>query len=177
MHDLSDCTVYPELEPFELDTHNLDRLILIFTVGIFNLRIYTTRDIKVFITAWSWDSKVLSSATTIHCIFRTNNWGSSLGIGLLNIQVLLKNTSSRIWLGFPQEFRVTVYVRKSSGNLFRFYYGKDSGIPKRFFFVNRTFPGISKGFGNFWNVPEYRFRKNRYRIFQNKFYQNYIKAS
>ena len=30
-------------------------------------------------------------------------------------------------LGFPPEFRVTVYVRKWSGNFFHFHYGKGSG--------------------------------------------------
>ena len=36
-------------------------------------------------------------------------------------------------LGFPPEFRVTVYVRKWSGNFFHFHYGKGSGNPERFF--------------------------------------------
>ena len=53
-------------------------------------------------------------------------------------------------LGFPPEFRVTVYVRKWSGNFFHFHYGKGSGKPE---FRN-----------DFRNVPEYRsgnFPKNR----------------
>jgi len=50
-------------------------------------------------------------------------------------------------LGFPPEFRVTVYVRKWSGNFFHFHYGKGSGKPEYrndfrndFFSVKRKFP-------------------------------------
>ena len=105
-------------------------------------------------------------------------------------------TDSR--LGFPPEFRVTVYVRKWSRNFFHFHYGKGSGKPEfqddfqnDFFSIKRKFPEhcsritdcyrIPERLGNFRKIPEYRsgnFRKIVPEIsgFQNIWYQNYIKV-
>ena len=101
-------------------------------------------------------------------------------------------------LGFPPEFRVTVYVRKWSRNFFHFHYGKGSGKPPFFFrkteisgtlFQNYGLLQNSGTFGkfpedsgiSFRKFPENRsgnFRKIVPEIsgFQNIWYQNYIKV-
>ena len=77
-------------------------------------------------------------------------WGNSF------LKQLFRNLYSL--LGFPPEFRVTVYVRKWSGNFFHFHYGKGSGKPEfqndfrnDFFSVKRKFPERCS-----WNFPENR---------------------
>ena len=56
-------------------------------------------------------------------------------------------------LGFPPEFRVTVYVRK----FFPFPLWKrfrKTGIPERFFFVKRKFPERCPGITDRYGIPE-----------------------
>ena len=79
------------------------------------------------------------------------------------------------WIGFPPEFRVTVYVRKWSGNFFHFHYGKGSGKPEfRNVFKNNFFSIKLKFLERFsiitdCYVPEYcsgNFPENRSRNFR-----------
>ena len=70
------------------------------------------------------------------------------------------SVGSDFLLGFPPEFRGTVYVRKLSGNFFHFHYVKGSGILNDFFYVNRKFPercsGITERYGIvFRKIPDY----------------------
>ena len=70
-------------------------------------------------------------------------------------------------LGFPPEFRVTVYVWKWSGNFFHFNYGKGSGktgiperFPERFFFRKTEISGtLFRNYGSFRKFSGKSFRK------------------
>ena len=71
-------------------------------------------------------------------------------------------------IGLPPEFRVTVYVRKWSGNFFHFHYGKGSGKPEfRNDFFRKTeisgtlfrSYGSLRNSGNFRNIVPEIFRK------------------
>ena len=78
---------------------------------------------------------------------RFNNWKL----------VWIKHPKLSLILGFPPEFRVTVYVRKWSGNFFHFHYGKGSGKPEfrnDFFFVKRKFPERCSGITDRYGIPE-----------------------
>ena len=130
-----------------------------------NLNLYHAR-YQGFITAWSWEAYFKSFELC-------NNYSLYISYKQLREQPwnwLTQYSSS------TQEYLFTYLIRVSTGIS---GYGLRAEIIRKFvpfllwkrfrnsetiFFVNQKFPGISKGFGNFWNVPEYRFRKNRSEI-------------
>ena len=119
---------------------------------------------------WNWLKLVLSIKTSFRIIYSTGIW-------------IFKSTRERkclkeCRLGFPPEFRVTVYVRKWSGNFFHFHDGKGSGKPEfrnnfrnDCFSIKRKFPELCSGITDRYGIPE------RSRIsFRNNWYHNYIKV-
>ena len=131
------------------------------------------------ISGASWYTELPTvSKPSPFCLYARGTETVFWGITAMPSIMRLRRSFCGSHVGFPPEFRVTVYIWKWCGIFFHYHYGKGSRNPEfwnDFFSVNQKFPECCSGFLDRYGIPERSgilFRKNRSGNFQNNWYQN-----